>query len=349
MASRFLAALARVLREETGYAQPVGGPYVRLVVTPKWNERRRRRGLGEYPTGRYVLDYFSRKLRHEGGTLVAIPAEPDGMAFDDHPKDTGGRTGMGILQREYDSWCRLNKLPKGDVWAISDDELTAIYRAQYWDACNCDQLEPGVDAFTFNTAVNAGVGIGIRQLQSAAGARVDGHMGLATIAAANAQPAKEAVHKLAAMQARRYPTLHNFATFGDNWLGRNKRVEIECAAEAQDIAADHPAIVETIASEAPRDPDAGRTARALYEPPSSPLESSEGKAAAAVGGGGVWDTSTEVSTAIAAVAASGQGFSVEALLLALASSPTFWRGVFLIGAGAFLWLKRGTIREQFGI
>ena len=356
MASRVLAALALVLSEETGYKQPVGGPYTRLVVTPAWNARRRRRGLGEFMLGRYVLDYSTRKLRHEGGSMVAIPSEPDGMAFDDHPKDTGGRTGMGILQREYDAWCDLRGLPRGDVWAIPDDELTAIYQTQYWEACRCGNLEPGVDAFTFNTAVNAGVSVAIRQLQTVAGVRVDGHMGLATISAAIALPARETVQRLANMQARRYPTLRNFATFGDNWISRNKRVAIACAAWADDIAPDHPAVVAAIEQHAPRvapeardEGQAGRTARALYEPPATMLESKEGNVALAQGTAGGGLTAADVASAFAAASQSPQGVTLTGVLYALAASPVFWAGMFFMGSAAYFWLKRNWRREQFGI
>lgn len=278
-AQRFAGALAFVLHEETGYPQPAGGPYVRLIVTSDLNAKRHRKGLVPWPLGAYVLDRGTLRCG-ETGAMIPVPDHPDGMAFDDHPKDPGGRTGMGILQREYDAWRHARGLETQDVWRIGDDELAAIYRRQYWDACRCDDLEPGVAEFTFNTAVNCGVDIAGRQLQMAVKVdRVDGRIGDVTVATARAQPALDVVKALAAAQRARYPTLRNFNTFGENWMARTERVETFALARAHDLPLGSPwevSVVEDIG------PPEERTPRAHEEPPETAAQSSTVQAAVMV-------------------------------------------------------------------
>lgn len=303
MRDGFGSALAMVLEQETGYRQPVGGPYVRTEHG-------------------HVLDDASGKLRAPDGTLTDLPTKPDGMAFDDDPHDTGGRTGMGILQREYDAWRTRRGLEPRDVWRIADAELAPIYRQQFWDACRCDELEPGTAEMTFNTATNAGVGTAARQLQRVIGAAVDGHIGAVTIAGANAKAAKDVVHELAALQDARYRKLDTFWRFGNNWLTRNRCVETWCAARAQDMDPWHPEVVAAIEDIRAEGPDE-RAPRATVAPPSA-VGSSTNQAAVGQGlaGGSVLPL-TIVQKANAAVQA-GKAILSAGFVLDLLADPIVW-------------------------
>lgn len=231
MADRFSFCLAPTLREETGYEQPMGGPYVRLVVTASANAKRRKRGEQEWPLGAYVLDEHSGMLRHRDGSLHDIPDKPDGMAFDDDPRDPGGRTGMGILQRELNAYCKLCSVDVHDVWGITDRELTWIYHEQFWDAVQCDKLPVGVDRLMFDIATNQGVGAAVKLLQSALGAKIDGHLGTATLAAVYSLDATKIIRAVTEARKVRYRKTRNFATFGENWITRADRV---CALSIKD-------------------------------------------------------------------------------------------------------------------
>lgn len=200
----FDACLARLLQFETSYPQPVGGPYVRFVASKK-------RPVSPIETG-----------------------VPDGLAFDDDPQDTGGRTSMGILQREYDAWRRSMGLAQRDVWLIEDRELTQIYRRQYWDALRCGELPPGVDMLVFDAGVNCGVGIGARLLQRALGVTDDGHVGQITIAAAWDAPDHAAL--VAAFETAReayHRQCRTFNVHGSTWLRRTA----DCAKVARGMLA----------------------------------------------------------------------------------------------------------------
>lgn len=64
------------------------------------------------------------------------------------PNDPGGLTKYGISQRAY---------PKKDIRNLTLDDAKAIYKADFWDYCHCDDIEYPVDIFVFDTAVNMGV------------------------------------------------------------------------------------------------------------------------------------------------------------------------------------------------
>ena len=78
--------------------------------------------------------------------------------YSNHPDDPGGPTMHGIIQREYNAWRAKHGLALQPVRKISDDEVKAIYRAEYWDAMGCDNLSSGYDLVVFDAAVNNGVG-----------------------------------------------------------------------------------------------------------------------------------------------------------------------------------------------
>lgn len=157
---------------------------------------------------------------------------------DDHPKDPGGRTAYGIIQRVYDAWRQKNGLPTKDVWTISEAEKLAIYRENYWDPLRGDELPPGLDMVTFDGGVNSGISRGAKWLQGALGITADGKVGPATIAAAEACKDRAAVvRKACASRLSFVRSLKTFATFGKGWSRRIADVEAKASAMTFDTAA----------------------------------------------------------------------------------------------------------------
>lgn len=73
--------------------------------------------------------------------------------------DLGGETNKGITHGTYNSYRRSKELPPQSVKNISDDELRDIYYNNYYKASGADQLDnPQLGLYTFDTAVNLGVG-----------------------------------------------------------------------------------------------------------------------------------------------------------------------------------------------
>ena len=61
----------------------------------------------------------------------------------------------GVIQATYDAFRRSKGLPLRSVRLITKGEALEIYRKNYWEACGCDRLAPGVDPAVYDPAVNS--------------------------------------------------------------------------------------------------------------------------------------------------------------------------------------------------
>lgn len=152
---------------------------------------------------------LSQVLRFEGG-------------FSDNPKDPGGATMHGITLSTYKAFKNTPDLSTSALKAITDVDVAAIYRKQYWDPCNCGALRAGIDLAVFNFAVNAGVRRCGELLQSTLGMPVDGVIGVHTLSAANSQ--SDVVDKFLDATIDYYRKLPTFGTFGGGWVNRTEAV-----------------------------------------------------------------------------------------------------------------------------
>jgi lysozyme family protein len=153
-------------------------------------------------------------LRYEGG-------------FSNHPRDPGGVTLEGIIQRVYDAYRSRKGLARQALTAAMrgtaawTSERNEIYRLQYWNAIRGDELPAGVDLVVFDGAVNSGPFQSIKWLQRALGVTADGHFGEATMNALEACQDYDAL--IADYSARRLGMLRNLSTwdaFGKGWSAR---------------------------------------------------------------------------------------------------------------------------------
>lgn len=156
---------------------------------------------------------LAQVLRYEGG-------------FSDHPEDPGGATMKGVTQAVYDAWRKAANQPTQSVRYISDLEVGAIYRDQYWDRISGDDLPSGIDFAVFDFAVNSGVSRAARTLQGVVGVKQDGQIGPATLQATKTYVAMAVTNKrLAFMQS-----LSIWATFGKGWSARIADVKAQILA-----------------------------------------------------------------------------------------------------------------------
>lgn len=156
-------------------------------------------------------------LEHEGGYV-------------NHPKDPGGATMKGVTQAVYDAYRKVRGRGQQSVKHISDAELKAIYKFQYWDKVHGDYLPAGLDYAVFDFAVNSGVGRASKYLQAVLGVAQDGQIGAKTLAAIQSP-----VATINALCDRRMGFLRNlrtFLTFGKGWTRRVQGVR----AHALDMA-----------------------------------------------------------------------------------------------------------------
>jgi lysozyme family protein len=106
--------------------------------------------------------------------------------WSNHPGDRGGATHYGVTQRAYDAWRVTTGQERRSVEQITDAEVQALYLADYWLPCRCDDLPEPLALATFDMAVNSGVWNAKINLQRALGVKADGVIGPVTLASAAA-------------------------------------------------------------------------------------------------------------------------------------------------------------------
>ena len=144
-------------------------------------------------------------LVHEGGYV-------------NHPKDPGGATNRGVTQAVYDAYRKTRGRGAQSVKFITDEEVNAIYKFQYWDRVQGDLLPAGLDYAVFDFAVNSGVGRASKYLQAVLGVAQDGQIGARTLAAIT-NPSN-AINALCDRRMSFLRNLRTFLTFGKGWTRR---------------------------------------------------------------------------------------------------------------------------------
>ena len=153
-----------------------------------------------------------RILKHEGGYV-------------NHPRDPGGATNKGVIQRTYDSYNRQHGRPRKPVKQITDAEVAAIYEANYWKPTG-GKLPIGMDYVAFDAGVNSGPRQGNKWLQRALKVSADGKIGPQTIAAAEGHGNPTQVVKDACGRRMAFLRgLRHWGTFKKGWTRRVTEVE----------------------------------------------------------------------------------------------------------------------------
>jgi lysozyme family protein len=142
---------------------------------------------------------IAQLLKDEGGYTPGLTDDP------------GGETNKGITKRSY---------PDLDIKALSDEEITAIYRRDFADPLHYDDLPPMLAFMALTFAVNSGLQTAIRKLQAAAGVADDGHWGPVTTAAVKATPQIVLLLRFVAECVEYRTKLSNFQTFAKGWDAR---------------------------------------------------------------------------------------------------------------------------------
>lgn len=159
-------------------------------------------------------------LRHEGG-------------YADHPADPGGKTMNGITERVYHNWLRSSGRPVRPVRDITETEVAAIYRDQYWNAISADRLPSGIDYALFDFAVNSGPARAVKSAQRILGSEPDGIVGVNTLAAARKADASATISALSAARRKFVRSLRTYGTFGRGWDRRIDEVEAKALVMAR--------------------------------------------------------------------------------------------------------------------
>lgn len=141
---------------------------------------------------------IDRVLKSEGGYV-------------NNPADPGGETKFGIAKRNH---------PNVDIASLTRDGAIAIYKTEFWDSANCDQMPDALAFQALDFAVNSGIQTSIRKLQAAAGVADDGHWGPATRAAVAACSPVALTLKFLALRGRFWAALTGEREFLPGWMNR---------------------------------------------------------------------------------------------------------------------------------
>tara|TARA_R110000751_G_scaffold70458_6_gene142953 strand:- start:2098 stop:2607 length:510 start_codon:yes stop_codon:yes gene_type:complete len=150
-------------------------------------------------------------LKHEGG-------------FVNHPKDPGGMTNLGVTKAVYDKWTGKNST-ESDMRSLTVEDVSPIYKKNYWDRCRCDDLPSGADWSVFDWAVNSGTGRASKAMQKIVGATQDGAIGPKTLRLIANEDAEFLVANMHDQRQSFYESLKTFETFGNGWTRRNKETK----------------------------------------------------------------------------------------------------------------------------
>ncbi len=91
-----------------------------------------------------------------------------------------GGTMYGVEQATYDSWRTSQGLPTQSVRLISQQEVAAIMKNEYWTPAHCDLMPTKLAIAHFDTAYNEGCSEAIRILQYCVDVETDGIWGPVT-------------------------------------------------------------------------------------------------------------------------------------------------------------------------
>jgi len=138
------------------------------------------------------------------------------------PEDPGGATNHGVTQRVYNAWRRRKGLPQRSVRMIEPAEVSAIFKAQYWDKVHGDELPAGLDYTVFDFAVNSGVARASKYLQRRLHVAQDGVIGQVTLAAIEGrnEPIENLIKQLNWDRYNFVKRLKTFKRFGRGWTRR---------------------------------------------------------------------------------------------------------------------------------
>lgn len=141
---------------------------------------------------------FDRLMGHEGGYV-------------NDPKDPGGETKYGISKRSY---------PNEDIAGLTRDRAKVLFKRDFWDRINADQLPDGVAFQLADFAYNSGAETAVRYLQRACGVADDGHWGPVSQDAVEERSESDLILLLNAERLEMLTKLKGWADFGRGWARR---------------------------------------------------------------------------------------------------------------------------------
>ena len=162
---------------------------------------------------------FEIVLGHEGG-FTANPRDPGNW--------TGGAIGVGIC-RGTNFGISAAAYPDIDIASITKEQAKAIYKRDYWNKINGDNLPAPLALILYDFGVNSGPATAAKALQRVLGVTQDGVIGPQTLKAVQAKQGQgvDIIVDILARRALFMMSLKIWNTFGFGWLRRLFRLAIQ--------------------------------------------------------------------------------------------------------------------------
>ncbi|MGR3976434.1 secretion activator protein [Acinetobacter sp. 1207_04] len=110
--------------------------------------------------------------------------------------------------------------PDLDIKNLTLVQAKQIYKRDWWDKINADQINPAIVFQVWDFAINAGMGTAKRKLQLAVGVLDDGIIGNLTIQAINKAELNDILLKFNAERLKYYTSLSTWPRYGKGWTLR---------------------------------------------------------------------------------------------------------------------------------
>lgn len=110
--------------------------------------------------------------------------------------------------------------PDLDIKNLTLVQAKQIYKRDWWDKINADQINPTLVFQVWDFAINAGMGTAKRKLQLAVGVLDDGIIGKLTIQAINKAELNDILLKFNAERLKYYTSLSTWPRYGKGWTLR---------------------------------------------------------------------------------------------------------------------------------
>lgn len=110
--------------------------------------------------------------------------------------------------------------PDLDIKSLSLEQAKNIYKRDWWDKINADQIDSALVFQVWDFAINAGMGTAKRKLQLAVGVLDDGIIGNLTILAINKADFNDILLKFNAERLKYYTSLSTWSRYGKGWTLR---------------------------------------------------------------------------------------------------------------------------------
>lgn len=138
--------------------------------------------------------------------------------------DSGGLTKWGLDQRSH---------KEVDIESLTLEQASEIYRKEYWEKHNCDQMDWPLSAVHFDNCVNMGAGQAVKLLQRVCGTRDDGAWGpntrAAMVAACKVRSADVVAKQVIERKRQFYKDLVDakpqLVKFEQGWMNRTNDLE----------------------------------------------------------------------------------------------------------------------------